>query len=191
MTDLTYPTFLASLTAALGSVIAAIVGGVLAWLAWRSNHEKKKMAFREDYRKEIDSVLDCFYNFLSSRSWTGWALQYLFQSDARMSKRILQHLYTCSDTKFLYDLVKNMTEKIYEQEKQGVNSDKINYGNFAGEFHEKFHPIWDELKNYPNADFGACEKCIKDIKLKHVKKHKKFLKNSDPKMWSLFEPHSR
>lgn len=147
----------------------------------------QKSFFREDYRKEIDPLLDYFYNFLSAKSWTGWALQALFEEDTRISKRILQHLYTCSETKFLYDLVKDMAERKSEQEKQGINFDKIDYGNFAGEFHEKFPPFWNELRNSPNPDFGACEKCVKDIKLKHVRKHKKFLEESDPKMWNFFE----
>ena len=113
----------------------------------------------------------------------------IFESNPRKSKRILQHLYTGPDTRPFYDTVKNMVDSIKEQEAQGVNYDKISgsLGKFTASFHDKFYPIWNELKTTPNPDFGACEECVKHIKLKHVQKHKKFLENSDASLWNFFE----
>ena len=52
-------------------------------------------------------------------------------------------------------------------------------------FRSKFKPIWLDLKKSVNPDFGACDECVKHIKLKQVQRHEKFLENSDPHMWDF------
>ncbi len=85
--------------------------------------------FRDDYRKEIDPLLDHFHDFLFARSWASWALRPIFDSNPRKSKRILQHLYTCPETRSFYEIVRDMAKSIEEQEKQDVttNSGASNY----------------------------------------------------------------
>lgn len=170
------------------SIIALSVAIIGLVLNRKAEQHKKSMSFREDYHKEIKPLLDYFQQLLTSSSFSSWGLKALFEHNPRLSKRILQHLYTCSETKLLYDIVKNMVNKKLELEKQGVNYDKINesLGIFVLQFRDKFYPIWAELETIPNPDFGICEKC-KDIKLKHVKNKKKILEKSDPVMWNLFE----
>jgi len=96
-------------------------------------------------------------------------------------------MYTCTETRSSYEIVKKLFEKIRELEKNKINSDEINKqtSDFFMDFRKDFKPMWKELHTSPNPDFGACENCIKNIKLKHVKKHKNFLKNSDDSMWDF------
>ena len=81
-------------------------------------------------------------------------------------------MFTCDDTKFLYQMVKESSEK------KNIS---------AVDFQRKFLPIWRDLTSSPFPDFGACDECVQKIKLKEVKKHKKTLKKSESKQWNLFE----
>jgi len=170
---------------ALAVIILGSVG-----LVWKitSKSGDKTLVVKEDYQKEIEPLLDFFQRFLLKRAWASWELRPLFENNPRLSKRLLQHLYTCKETRFLYDLVKDMANHISEKEQQNVDYDEINssLGKFTMDFHDKFYPIWSEIKTSPNPDFGACDKC-KHMKLDHVKKHKKTLDKSDSKSWNLFE----
>ena len=72
-------------------------------------------------------------------------------------------MYTCKETRFLYDMVKDTSE--------GKNTS-------AFEFETKFKPIWDELTNKHNPDFGACDDCIDYVTDKKLKiESKKLLKD--------------
>ena len=129
--------------------------------------------FRDDYRKEIDPLLD-FFNSLMRPSWPYTnALWIVFNHDKLTGKRVLQHLYTCEKTRELYEIVKNYYEN------------KIEKPNQAELFREKLRPIWSDLKKAVNPEFGACEECIRHIKLEHVQKHKKTLKKCDDSMWNF------
>lgn len=174
------------------TIAGVVIGSLtLLWKFWAKQQDRKRL-FRDDYKKEIEPLLDHFYILLTKQIWGDSELDALFRRNSIMSKRILQHLYTCPNTRFLYDMVKEMTEKLNELETKGVGYDEKYHhlDNVVRKFREGFYPIWTELKNSPNPDFGACEKCIEGIKLKHVQKYKKFLKNSDPKMWNLFATRS-
>ena len=103
------------------------------------------------------------------------ALQIIFNYDKLTGKRVLQHLYTCEKTKELYEIVK----KYYETQTKEPNQAEL--------FRKKLRPIQLYLKKVANPDFGACDECIKHIKLKHVQKHKKTLKKCDDSMWNFID----
>jgi len=175
LTDLTVPTFWASSIAALGSIIAAIVGIVLAGIAWKAKQEKKNMSFLKKYREEVDPLLNYFNFLMSAEIYHGNEIEITFTRNPNIGRRILQHLYTCDKTRFVYDLVKDAS-----------NGKKVT----IDEFQNKFFPIWQELQISTFVTFGACKECVEHIKLKEVQKHKKFLRKSDPKMWDVFGMNS-
>ena len=131
--------------------------------------------FRDDYRKEIDPLLKHFNNMMRTESLYSNAIWIVFGHDKLTSKRILQHLYTCEKTRECYEIVK----KYYETKTEKPNQAEI--------FKSKFKPIWSDLKKSTHPDFGACDECIKHIKLKHVQKHKKTLKKCSDSMWNFID----
>ena len=129
--------------------------------------------FRDDYRKEIDPLLDFFNNLMGVNYPYDSALSIVFRHNQLTGKRVLQHLYTCEKTRELYEIIKNYYET------------KTKEPNQAEFFRSKFKPIWLDMKKSVNPDFGACDECIKHIRLKHIQKHKKTLKNCDDSMWNF------
>ena len=168
------------------SLIALGIGGLS--LSWQIKSKKydKKQDYKEDYKEEIESLFDHFRRFLLKPAYAPWELPALFERNSRVSRKILQHLYTCSETKSLYDLLKKMSDSMKEQEKKGITKDNFDIDSFVNDFRNKFYPIWHELQTSPNPDFGSCDKC-KDLDLDYVKKHKKFLEESDNALWNLFD----
>ena len=157
--------------------IAGVVIGSLSFVLnfWAKIHDKTR-SFRDDYRKELESLLSIFNNMMSKESLYSNAIWIVFRHDKLTGKRVLQHLYTCEKTRELYEIVKNY----YKTNTETPNQAEI--------FCSKFKPIWLDLKKSVNPDFGACEDCVKHIKLKHVQKHKKTLKKCDDSMWDfIFE----
>lgn len=150
-----------------------VIGSLSLLLNIRNKQHDKKYFFRDDYRKEIEPLLDLFNNMMRTQSLYTNAIWIVFNHDQLTGKRVLQHLYTCEKTRELYDMVKEYYD---------TNSENPNR---AEKFRSKFKPIWLDLKKSVNPDFGACDECVKHIKLKQVQRHKKFLENSDPHMWDF------
>ncbi|MDH3192413.1 MAG: hypothetical protein OEM18_06995 [Nitrosopumilus sp.] len=123
-----------------GVSIAAIVLA-LASLGWQIKSKKYdvKKDYKEDYKEEIEPLLNHFRYFITKGSWASWELVRLFQCNPRISNRILQHLYTCSETRFLYDLLKKMSEH-REEKKEGLNEDQIHgtIGDYVNQFRKNF-----------------------------------------------------
>lgn len=89
-----------------------------------------------------------------------------------MIRRLLQHVCTSGNLE-LYKKLHLVTKK-----QGGVVSDSKVNGII-----DEFGHLWKIMRSSTNPNFGACETCVNDIKLKKVSKHKKFLKNSDLSMW--------
>ena len=134
--------------------------------------------FRDDYRKHIEPLLNIL--FMNTRMghphdqfWTS------IRGKNATVKRILQHFYTGQNTRKFYDLLIEANKK--------PNAEDNTFSSLRQEYNRLRNKILNE--SYP--DFGACEECIKHIKLDCVKKHKNTIKKSDDSMWDfLYDKHS-
>ena len=153
---------------------AGVAIGVLSFVLnfWTKRHSRSRL-FSDDYRTEIKHLASFFSNLMSQNAPYSNALWIIFHHDQSTGRRALQHLYTCKKTRKIYEIVKNYYE---------TNTDKPNQ---AAIFCDKFRPTWLSLMSSVNPDFGACNECIEHIKLKHVQKHKKTLKQCDDSMWDF------
>ena len=153
---------------ALGGLLIGSVS--FLWNIWAWRH-KDKMSSEQKYKDHIKPLLMYFGNFMKQDVYLKNDIETIFTFDSLMSKKILQHMYSFDKTKILYEMVKDTAK--------GKDVSPI-------DFKAKFFSIWNDLITSPFPDFGACEECLKKIKIKEVKRCKKILKDADPKMWDLF-----
>ena len=110
-------------------------------------------------------------------------------SEPESWKRIFQHIYT-------HDTVQGI--KMYDKLKESIllleSQNPINRSKgekLFTEFMEQYYRLHRLQTSLTSPSFGACEYCLKDLdQFPRVKKHKKFFKNADPKMWDIFGMHS-
>lgn len=157
---------------ALAGVVIALFSLVLGY---RTRRQIESRNSRDDYKIEIEPLLNFFNNLMSTQSPYSNALWGIFHQNRITGKRVLQHLYTFEQTHELYEIIK----KYYQNKTENPNQAQL--------FRGKFKDVWKNLKNSSNPDFGACSECVNHIALKHVKKHKEFLENADEKMWDFID----
>ena len=73
--------------------IAGVVIGSLSFVLnfWTKTHDKTRF-FRDDYRKELESLLHIFNNMMNTESLYSNAIWIVFRHDKLTGKRVLQHL---------------------------------------------------------------------------------------------------
>lgn len=105
-------------------------------------------------------------------------------------KRILQHIYTHDPNEGIkmYEKIKRAVFLL--ESKGGTNS--IEGNKLFAEFMLQYYRAKRLQTSLTAPNFGVCEYCLNVLdQFPKVKKHKKFFKKADPKMWNLFEQHER
>ena len=154
-------------------VIAGFVIGLMTYrLNFLKKRDNKNKTQRDDYKKHIDPLLNILF------STTNYFHPYdSFITSIRGRKpsvrRLIQHIYTGKDTRQFYDALVNVNNNINDKDR------------LFRDLFENYIILRNKIKDETYPDFGACEECIDHIKLKHVKKHKETLKNSDASMWDF------
>lgn len=134
------------------------------------NQQQRNQFFKKEYRDEISNVLGLIPN--KQGGYTSNDFRNQLTTIPLMTRRLLQHMYT-SDNVELYEKLHLVTKK------QGGVVGDLEVAKIVDEFGK----LWKVIQSSPNPNFGACEACVQDIKLKKVSKHKKFLENSNSSMW--------
>ncbi len=132
--------------------------------------------FRTDYKNHIDPLLNILFMHTTMRNHHDQFWNSVKGQDYTI-ERLLQHFYTGKDTRYFYDSLKEIV-------KNPDNSDLFNV------FFDEYDKLRSKILNRSYVDFGACNDCIDNINLKHVKKHRKLLKKSNDSMWNFLFEHS-
>ena len=134
------------------------------------NQQQRNQFFKKEYREEISNVFGLIPN--KQGGYTPNEFRNQLTSISLMTRRLLQHMHTSGNVE-LYNKLLLVTKK-----QGGVVEDPE-----VAQILNEFGKLWKVMQSSPDPNFGACEACVQDIKLKKVSKHKKFLKNSNSSMW--------
>lgn len=152
------------------SALAFLVATATMIIAIVINTQHRNQFFKKEYRDEISNVFGLIPD--KERGYTPNDFRNQLTAIPLMTRLLLQHIHTSGNVE-LYKKLHLVTKK---------------QGGIVGDFEvakivDEFGKLWKVMQSSPNPNFGACEACVQDIKLKKVSKHKKFLENSDSSMW--------
>ena len=144
--------------------------------------------FREDYNNEVNGLLE-FSAFKNIAYHDAGNFLHHLKSNPNVTSRLLQHLYSNSNSIFLYKQLKDISEL----DKELINCPGESAGEIRNKrdiliskFRKEYESFRLGIKFFHNPDFGACSVCIEGIKLKKLEKYKKILKGTNDAMWNLF-----
>ena len=150
--------------------------------------------FRDDYGSEVKSLFRGIYRYnqegqpepIPINSYVSFRTVIIAHS--HVWKRMLQHIYTHDKTEGprMYGEIKDAVFLLEKDHKDPMGNQLFK------KFMKEYFVLERMQSSSMHPNFGACENCFNElvsfgIRFHKIRKHKKFFKKSDPKMWDLFD----